>query len=249
MFESGTPRAIRGLLMGCAALIVMGSVPALADGYGHGPKVEVHDNGKDYKYEYKDRHCKYEYQLNYRTGEEKVEQKGQCHGVAPHRAVYYSEDSPRRYEPDAGPYDDEPPYGSRRALSCNRELIGQVLGGIVGGVAGAQVGGGSGRRAATIAGTIAGVLIGGRIGRRMDRSDSACAYQAFEFAEDDQTVFWRNSASELEYRITPQRAVRRANGRYCRDYRASVVGSGLAERSTEGVACRRSDGSWEIAER
>lgn len=261
MPESRMIDGVRRVLIGTAAAAVLSATPALADDDEHGPEVKVHDNGKDYKYEYKDRRCEYKYEVNYRTGEEKVEKKGDCRGVAPHRAVYHSEGPDRRYERDADWHDDErdrddrdydydeEPHGSGPRLSCNREVVGQVLGGIAGGVAGAQVGGGSGRRAATIAGTIVGVMIGGNIGRRMDRSDTACAYQALEFAESDQTVFWRNPDSKIEYRITPQRRARRADGRECRNYKASVAGAGIDERSIAGVGCRRSDGSWEIESR
>jgi len=224
-----------------SASVLACATPALGDDHGHGPRVEVHDNGKYYKYEYKDRHCKYEYKFNYRTGEEKVKQKGHCHGVAPHRVVYYEP------EPDWRPDDREqgpPPHGSTRRLVCRREVIGQVLGGVVGGVVGSRVGDGSGRQIATVAGVIAGVLIGGDIGRRMDRADAACAYQALEFAEGGETVYWRNPDSGLEYEITPQQLSRRADGRYCREYEATVVGAGVAERSLAGVSCRRSDGAW-----
>jgi surface antigen len=245
-----------GVLTAIAAGAVFLAAPALADHkehrerhehgehHGHGPKIEVHDDGRHYKYEYKDRHCKYEYEVDYRTGREKIEQKGDCRGVAPQRAVYYDEG----YEHDQGDepgYDREPPRGGRR-LSCNRELIGQVLGGVIGGVAGARVGDGSGRRAATIAGAVIGVIVGGNVGRRMDRSDSACAYQALQFAAPGETVFWRNPDSQIEYGITPQRRSRAADGRECREYEASVIGAPGGRNTSSGTACRRTDGTWEI---
>lgn len=243
------------------AFVLAGAMPVLADDddYERGPKVKVDDDGKEYKYEYEDRRCKYKYELKYRTGEEKVEKKGDCHGVGPHRVVYYSDVPTRRHERESeGHYDDDDrddrdydrgPQGTAGRLSCDREVIGQVLGGVAGGVLGAQVGDGSGKRAATIAGTIVGVMIGGNIGRRMDRADTACAYQALEFADPGQSVFWRNPESQMEYRITPERPARRDDGRHCRTYQAFVSGPGLKERQTEGMGCRRSDGSWEIVSR
>lgn len=256
----GATPSSRGVACLVMLLFALAGAPALADDddddHERGPKVKIDDDGKEYKYEYEDGRCKYKYELKYRTGEEKLEKKGNCHGVGPNRAVYYSGGAHRRPDRDSAWHHererqdrdyDETPYGSTGRLSCHREVAGQVLGGVAGGVLGAQVGDGSGRRAATIAGTIVGVMIGGNIGRGMDRSDTACAYQAFEFAESDQTVAWHNPNSQLEYGITPGRLVRHADGRKCRAYRMAV--SGVERGSTEGRSCRRSDGSWEIVSR
>lgn len=234
---------LRSIAIGTVAAAVFMPLPALADKGEHGPKVEVHDNGKDYKYEYKDHRCKYEYKLNYRTGEEKVEQKGDCRGVSPRRALYHSED-PIVIEERDYDYDVGTPSGRRTA--CNRQMIGTVLGGVAGGIAGSHVGHGDGRKVATVAGAIIGAVIGGNIGRRMDRADNGCAYQALEFASPGETVFWRNPNSEIEYSITPSRLSRRSDGRECREYNTSVVGGSASPVKSSDVACRRSDGSWEI---
>lgn len=207
-----------------------------------GPKIEVHDNGKDYKYEYKDGRCKYEYKLNYRTGEEKIEQKGDCRGVSPRRALYPVE-VPVVHD-DRG-YDREPARPAPRRIACNRDVIGTVLGGVAGGIAGSHVGHGDGRKVATVAGAIIGAVIGNNIGRRMDRADEGCAYQALEFAAPGETVFWRNPDSAVEYGITPAQLTRNAQGRDCREYKATVVG-GATPSNSSGMACRRPDGSWEI---
>jgi surface antigen len=237
---------LRSIVVGSAALALFMCTPAFADRdkdeHGHGPKIEVHDNGKDYKYEYKDGRCKYEYHLNYRTGEEKIEQKGNCRGVSPRRAIYPVEGPVIR---DEGDYEEAPARGSRR-VACNREVIGTVIGGVAGGIAGSQVGHGDGRKVATVAGAIIGAVIGGNVGRRMDRADNGCAYQALEFAAPGETVYWQNPDSQIEYGITPARLTRRADGRQCREYKSSAVGSGASAKSASGVACRRSDGSWEI---
>jgi surface antigen len=234
-------KSVRTLLTVTTAAAAFAAMPALADRgkdeSGHGPKVEVHDNGKDYKYEYKDRRCKYEYKLNYRTGEEKIEQKGDCRGVSPRRAVYHS---------DVEVYDDEAVSRSPRRIACNRDVIGAVIGGVAGGIAGSNVGHGDGRKVATVAGAIIGAVIGGNIGSRMDRADDGCAYQAFEFASPGETVFWRNPQSQIEYGITPARLARRRDGRECREYKASVAGGGASQKTSAGVACRNSKGAWEI---
>lgn len=236
-------KSMRCVLIGSAAAAAFISMPALADEGEHGPKIEEHDNGKDYKYEYKDGRCKYEYKLNYRTGEEKVEQKGDCRGVSAPRAVHHSEGPILREERD---YGHEVAVPSARRIACNREAVGTVLGGVAGGIAGSHVGHGDGRKVATVAGAIIGAVIGGNVGRRMDRADNGCAYQALEFASPGETVFWRNPDSQIEYGITPARRSRRADGRECREYETSVVGGGASQMNSSGVACRRSDGSWEI---
>jgi surface antigen len=248
-----TIRAVAVAVVGAASAALI-ATPALADkdkhkegrghgnGHGHAPKIEVHDNGKDYKYEYKDGRCKYEYHLNYRTGEEKVEQKGDCRGVSPRRALYPVE-VPVVHD-DRG-YDHGAMPPSPRRIACNREMIGTVLGGVAGGIAGSNIGSGDGRKVATVAGAIIGAVIGGNVGRRMDRADNGCAYQAFEFASPGETVFWRNPDSQLEYGITPARLIRQADGRECREYKTSVGGDS-SQTTSSGLACRRSDGSWEI---
>ena len=80
----------------------------------------------------------------------------------------------------------------------------------------------------------------------MDRADEGCAYQAFEFAQPGETVYWSNPDSDIEYGITPARLSRNADGRECRTYETSAFGGGLGRTTSKGVACRRSDGSWEI---
>lgn len=244
MTHSPMFKGLRSVVIGsAAAAAAFMSTPALADEGERGPKIEVQDNGKDYKYEYKDGRCKYEYKLNYRTGEEKVEQKGDCRGVSPRRALYHSEGPIVLEERD---HDHEVATPSARRIACNREMIGAVLGGVAGGIAGSHVGHGDGRKVATVAGAIIGAVIGGNVGRRMDRADNGCAYQALEFASPGETVFWRNPDSDIEYGITPSRLSRRADGRQCRQYKTSVVGGSASPMNSSGVACRRSDGSWEI---
>lgn len=129
--------------------------------------------------------------------------------------------------------------------TCNRELIGQVLGGAVGAAAGSQIGSGSGQTAAIIGGTILGVLIGGEIGRSMDAADQKCVGQTLEHAEQGQTVAWRNPDDGVRYRVTPTDTFQRDDGRYCREYTSTAIVGGR-ERTTTGIACRQSDGTWEL---
>ena len=257
MFRSSLT-SIRAIVLGNALGLALVASPALADkdkhehgrgndrghsqGQGHGPKIEVKDNGKEYKYEYKDRGCKYEYKLDYRTGEEKISQKGNCRGVSPRRALYPVEGPVVYAERD---HDRDEPANSGSRIACNRELIGRVLGGIAGGIAGSNVGHGDGRKVATVAGAIIGAVIGGNIGRGMDRADEGCAYQALEFASPGETVFWRNPESDLEYAMTPARLTRH-DGRECREYKTTVLGGNVSQKGASGLACRNANGAWEI---
>lgn len=255
MMPSSMLETLRNVIIAGAVSAALIATPALADrdkgkGHGHehghahhhgkgqGPEIKVHDNGKHYRYEYKDGRCKYEYRLDYRTGDEKIKQQGDCRGVSPRRVLY--PEIPVVHDDRSS---DRAPAPRRTA--CNREIIGTVIGGVAGGIAGSQIGSGDGRKVATVAGAIIGAVIGGNIGRRMDRADNGCAYQAFEFAAPGETVFWRNPDAAIEYGITPAQLTRRADGRECREYKASVLGGGSPS-TTSGVACRRRDGSWEI---
>jgi surface antigen len=58
-------------------------------------------------------------------------------------------------------------------------------------------------------------------------------------------VFWRNPDSNLEYAITPASLTRR-DGRECREYKTSVLGGSVSEKDSSGLACRNSNGAWEI---
>jgi surface antigen len=263
MFRSSLA-SIRTIVLGSAIGLALIATPALAakdkhehgrgndhgshhehgrgNGHGNAPEIEVKDNGKEYRYEYKDRGCHYEYKLDYRTGEEKIKQKGNCRGVSPRRALY----------PVSGPvvydergHDREEPVRTGSRIACNRDVIGAVLGGIAGGIAGSNVGHGDGRKVATVAGAIIGAVIGGNIGRNMDRADEGCAYQALEFASPGETVFWRNPQSNLEYAITPAQLTRH-DGRECREYKTTVLGGNVSQKGASGFACRNSNGAWEI---
>ena len=181
--------------------------------------------------------------MNYRTGEEKIEQKGDCRGVSPRRALYPVEVPVVR---DDRGYERDAPAPVSRRIACNRDVIGAVIGGVAGGVAGSNIGSGDGRKVATVAGAIIGAVIGGHIGRRMDRADDGCAYQAFEFAAPGETVFWRNPDTAVEYNLTPASLNRNSAGRECREYKMAVSGSAAAANNSSGLACRRPDGSWEI---
>jgi len=131
------------------------------------------------------------------------------------------------------------------ANRCKREALGAVLGGVVGGVAGAELGKREHREAATIAGALIGVLVGQSIGRSLDRVDQYCTGQTLEYADDRQTVEWRDPDAEARYRVTPTSTYEARDGRYCREYTSQATIGGQ-QRQTYGTACRQPDGAWEV---
>lgn len=128
---------------------------------------------------------------------------------------------------------------------CNREALGSVLGGVIGGLAGSNVGRGDGRRAVTIAGALIGVLVGKSIGRQMDRTDQYCTGQTLEYAQDRQSIQWKNPDEGTAYSVTPINHFQTRDGRYCREYTTQAAVGGK-QRQTYGTACRQPDGSWQI---
>ncbi len=154
----------------------------------------------------------------------------------------------RRKHGGSGQYVGRGSYGTPYGIdlgTCNRDKIGAVIGGVAGGALGSQVGKGDGKLATTIIGTVAGAVIGGYIGRSLDKADETCMGQALEHSPTGRQVSWTNSNTGARYEITPQRTYRRDDGRYCREYTAGASLSRGGKMDT-GVACRRSDGTWDI---
>lgn len=149
---------------------------------------------------------------------------------------YYEEDQVSVYVP---PFDIN-------LDQCNRQALGSVLGGAVGGALGSKVGDGSGKTAAVIGGTILGYLIGGAIGRHMDEIDQNCVGQILEYAEDRQSVEWRNPDLDARYQVTPVSTFQNGAGQYCREYTTDAVVGGRKQQ-LYGTACRQPDGSWRLA--
>lgn len=196
-----------------------------------GPRTKFDNNAEEYKYEYKDGRCKYKYEYKYKSGKTKIEQKGDCSGIAFARPAAHYEVLPRAI----------PPEPQAASVECNREVLGTVLGGAVGAVVGSRVGDRDERVITTVGGAVIGAVIGGAIGRDMDRADQACAAQALEYANLKQTVKWK-SARGAQYTVTPLGFVPGGKGMECRRYivRASHGGQ------QENEACRQANGTWVI---
>jgi surface antigen len=120
----------------------------------------------------------------------------------------------------------------------SKETIGTGTGAVVGGVIGRSVGDDT---AGMVVGGIVGAIAGGAIGRRMDARDREHAFAAFE---ENRAANWTNQETGARYSVRPTETFQR-NGRLCREYTTNIEVGGSGEQAS-GVACQRSDGTWEI---
>jgi len=129
------------------------------------------------------------------------------------------------------------------------EGTGTLLGAGTGALIGSQIGSGQGRVVAVALGTLAGALVGQDIGRTLDRADQAymqqSAQRSLETLPSNQTGTWVNPDSGNTGSLTPTQTYQ-SNGRYCREYRQTVVINGTEEEAY-GTACRQPDGTWQVA--
>lgn len=207
------------------------------DRRGRAPFTKFENNHDKYKYEYRDASCRYKYEYKYKSGKTKVDQKGDCSGIAfPRPVVHGREPLPRAI----------PPEPQARAIECNREVIGAVLGGAAGAVIGSRIGERDERFITTVGGAVIGAVVGGAIGKSMDDADQACAAQALEYANFKQSVRWQNKAKGAWYTMTPVGLVPTdGKGQECRRY-SMLTEAGRQKQTTQGTACRQPDGSWRL---
>jgi surface antigen len=143
----------------------------------------------------------------------------------------------------------ELPPGLRNGR-CRPELfdprvVGGVIGAATGGYVGSKIGKGDGKLAATAIGTLVGAVVGHAVGEQLAQAENTCFSQTFEHVPDSETIVWRDSRRDAEYRVTPQRTMKTAAGEYCREYTAkATVGDKPVTRY--GTACRKPDGSWKL---
>jgi surface antigen len=207
-------------------------------GRSHAPFSKFENNPAHYKYEYRDATCRYKYDYNYKNGKTKIDQRGECSGIAfPRPAVLQGrEPLPRAI----------PPEPQARSIECNREVIGAVLGGAAGAVIGSRIGERDERFITTVGGAVIGAVVGGAIGKSMDDADQACAAQALEYANFKQSVRWHNKARGASYTMTPVGLVPAdGKGHECRRY-SMLTEAGSQKQTTQGIACRQQDGSWRL---
>jgi len=237
------------------------SFTALADswkdesgnGRGHG-RGHGHGHGGPKHYQHKEKYEEVEYEAN------------DAHGGPPPWAPAHGYRRKNAYNEPAQvsvrvPVSDEPQYREQQpapemefevaserigitAGTCNRENIGAVLGGITGGIIGNKTSSKENKTIGTLAGALIGVVLGKELGRRMDEADVQCTGQALERARDGQTVGWDNPDTGQHYNVTPSRTYKQADGRYCRNYDATVK-EGSRENRYKETACRNDTGVWE----
>ncbi len=122
---------------------------------------------------------------------------------------------------------------------------GTVLGAIAGGVLGNQIGSGGGRVAATAGGALLGAIVGNEIHRGIQASDEARVARVLESTPSGQTISWKNPDTGNSFKVTPRPAFKGANQRDCREYTTWVFLGGY-EKEITGIACRDSQGRWQL---
>lgn len=120
-----------------------------------------------------------------------------------------------------------------------------------GALSGAAVGAGAGALAggtkATVIGGLVGTIVGHEIGRQMDRQDRHHTSRALEHNRTGEPARWTNPDTGRAYSVTPRDTFEGDHGGPCREFTMVSEHRGEQVRTTE-VACRRSDGSWEIVD-
>jgi surface antigen len=100
-----------------------------------------------------------------------------------------------------------------------------------------------------VVGASAGALVGTQIAASLDRADlmalNSTTLNALENVLPNQATPWRNSDSGSYGTVTPG-PVYQASGQYCREFQQTIVVGGQQQHGS-GRACRRRDGSWQIA--
>lgn len=79
----------------------------------------------------------------------------------------------------------------------------------------------------------------------MDRQDRHETYEALEFNETGEATDWVNPDTGRYYEVTPEDTFVYRGMEPCREFDIVTREGGREYHSTE-IACRRSDGSWEI---
>jgi len=130
------------------------------------------------------------------------------------------------------------------------EMLGTAAGAAAGGFIGYQFGGGIIMNSLfATAGTIAGGAAGFAATQALMGSDRAAydqtAQKGLSESKDGEVVAWRNPETGHSGIFRPVRSFYLADGRYCRQYRATVSFEKNV-RSGAGMACRQGNGQWAV---
>lgn len=132
-------------------------------------------------------------------------------------------------------------------------VAGAIVGGVAGGMVGAKFGGGLGETLFTAAGVVIGAGVGYEAGNILYPSDQMAydenARRALSYASNGTVNQWDNPETGNGGIFTPTNSYQTADGRSCRDYRATLAlreegrDTGVIAHQ-EGTACQQADGSW-----
>jgi outer membrane lipoprotein SlyB len=124
--------------------------------------------------------------------------------------------------------------------------VGAVAGAVLGGVAGSAIGSGAGQLLAAGVGAVAGGLLGGAIGHNMESSDTNKMHNTLEHNQVRKTSKWQNNHTGTKFSMTPMSSMMSYKGHNdCRRYHSTVTTPGGRQQVVNGVACRKSDNTWE----
>lgn len=122
---------------------------------------------------------------------------------------------------------------------------GTAIGAVAGGIIGNQIGSGRGRVLATVGGALLGAIVGNGIYHGIQASDEQRVARVLESTPSGQTVSWKNPDTGNSFRVTPSPAFKGADRRDCREYKTWAFIDGY-EKELNGVACRDSQGRWQL---
>jgi surface antigen len=110
----------------------------------------------------------------------------------------------------------------------------------VGGIGGAVVGGAIGGTGGALVGGALGSILGYGVGRQIEKEDARRAQAAIEA---NRRAAWSNNGNY--YEVTPTDTMMRS-GRECREFTMVHTDPDGHTNRGNGIACRQSDGNWEI---
>jgi surface antigen len=130
------------------------------------------------------------------------------------------------------------------AGGCAREpaAVGGSVGAMSGSGRGGSVGGGGG--ASLAAGAAASAGLQSLVNQQMSDQDRKRMAEVLEFNRAGSATSWVDTKSNEGYTIIPHEAFNSSQGT-CRNFEAQTNIAGNVQRS-QGTACRKFDGSWEV---
>ncbi|HEY9164438.1 MAG TPA: RT0821/Lpp0805 family surface protein [Magnetovibrio sp.] len=140
------------------------------------------------------------------------------------------------------------------ACSWNQDrskTLGGVVGGVLGAVLGSKVGSGTGRNVAMVVGASLGAMWGQDIAEGMSDIDKVfyerTTKDTLEYGKPGETSTWSNPDSGNSGTVSANETYQNDAGEDCRTFETTVQVNG-EDRTGEGVACRMSDGTWQVQE-